>query len=317
MPPPRPSVKVPELPLLLARAGLRTAFFYSDDSTYAHTSDYLREAGVQTVRDTHTTNCPTKLVALNGLILANADRCTFTDLEQWVDAHGQKPFFAVLWTFQAHYPYFSHLPRTHAIDAKTVPLQRARAEMNRYLNAISEDDALIGALVEHLRRTGRAKDTMIVVTGDHGQAFGQHRGYGNGLSVNEESVRIPLILIGSGIKNGGYVDRITGHIDIAPTVMDLLGLPVPPSWDGESLFGPSRRGAIYFANVSAGPVIGARLGDRKIIAEFLTGDVHAYDLATDPGELRDLAGRMPHRVLTHHRSWLAAWAKRTNRDWGM
>jgi phosphoglycerol transferase MdoB-like AlkP superfamily enzyme len=304
---------VPQLPRLLSAAGLRTGFFYSDDTRYARTAKYILNAGVGTLHDSRTRNCRDTVVSTVGTTLATGDRCTFADLTQWIDERPDSPFFAVVWTFQTHYPYTSRRGRRFAIDPHSIPVERARGDLQRYLNAVSDADQLIDELIRHLEQENRARDTLIVITGDHGQAFGQHNGYGNGSSVYEENVHVPLMLINPGIAGGSF-NRLTGHIDIAPTILDSLGLPLPSQW-GESLFKPSRRAAVYFANMSTGPMIGYRSGDTKAFVDFVTGDVHAYDLSKDRAEKNDLQSRMPPADLKKQRSWLASWAVNINQGW--
>ena len=181
-------------------------------------------------------------------------------------------------------------------------------EMGRYLGALSDADRLIGSLVRHLQQTGRFDDTLIIVTGDHGQAFGQHGTYGNGGAVHEESVHVPLILISPQLKGPRSSSRLAGHIDIAPTVVDALGLPIPAAWDGTSLFRNAPQRPIYFTNMMDEKVIGYRLGDRKVSANFVRGSVDIFDLSSDPGERKNLADRMPEKEVARYRDWLATWA---------
>jgi len=306
---------LPLLPEALDQAGVRTAFFHSSDVEFGRAKAFLEQGRFGVVRSKSERRCAGDAVFRGSdRAFANDDRCTFADLTRWLDESPDSSHFAMLWTFQSHYPYFTGDDR-HLASEKSLPVsKRSREGFRKYLGALREADALIGSLIEHLERSGRFQDTIIIVTGDHGQAFGQHGTYGNGTSVDEESVHVPLILIGSRLA-AGRDSRLTGHIDVAPTVMDMMRLPVPGGWDGASLFGSRRERPVYFANLSSNPVIGYRVRDRKVIADFASGEVEVYDLAADPGEQADLSGKLSKPALDRQRRWIAGWARSTNQRW--
>ena len=296
------------LPQILEQGGMRTGFFHSSDVRFGDAEKFLSAARFGTIHDYRDRRCPGALLDDPQRDLGTDDRCTLADLEGWIDKDPDKPSFSVMWTFETHYPYFGEAPPGLHIDPAVVPQARARMEMGRYLGALSDADRLIGSLVRHLQQTGRFDDTLIIVTGDHGQAFGQHGTYGNGGAVHEESVHVPLILISPQLKGPRSSSRLAGHIDIAPTVVDALGLPIPAAWDGTSLFRSAPQRPIYFTNMMDEKVIGYRLGDRKVSANFVRGSVDIFDLSSDPGERKNLADRMPEKEVARYRDWLATWA---------
>jgi arylsulfatase A-like enzyme len=232
---------------------------------------------------------------------------------QWIEERPFQPFFAVLWTFQSHYPYFAETPRARRLDP-AVPAKRVREEKQRYLDALAEADVLIDALLRRLEHAGRLEQTLVIVTADHGQAFGERGTYGNGTSVHEESVRIPLILINSGLRAGSF-RRISGQIDVAPTILDLLGRPPPESWDGASLIAAVPERPIYFVNTTADLVLGYRVRDRKVITNLVRGTTEIYDLSADPTETNDLSNALGDGRIREEQAWLALWASRVNKDW--
>lgn len=302
------------LPELLRRRGMRTGLFHSSDIRFGETQPFVSTAGFDIVHDYRNRRCAGALFQDPEHDLGNDDPCTLADMLGWIDSQPKQPFFALMWTFESHYPYFAQAPAGVRIDPATITLARARTEMGRYLGALRDADRVIGALVQHLRQTGRYDDTLIVVTGDHGQAFGQHRTYGNGGAVHEESVHVPLILINPQLGGPKRSDRLAGHIDLAPTIAAALGLAVPSYWQGASLFriGPQR--PIYFTNMMEDQVIGYRLGSRKVFANFVRGSVNIFDLKSDPGERTNLAAAMPEERVAAERDWLATWASNVNRS---
>ncbi|TGR89203.1 hypothetical protein EN834_36835, partial [bacterium M00.F.Ca.ET.191.01.1.1] len=72
--------------------------------------------------------------------------------------------------------------------------------------------------------------------GDHGEAFGEHDDYVHASAIYEENVHIPLIMINKHLFHDQVVQSVGGIVDIAPTILDILGLPLPKQWQGRSLF---------------------------------------------------------------------------------
>ena len=118
-------------------------------------------------------------------------------------------------------------------------------DLNRYLNCVREADAQLGRLFDGLRSRGIADDTLVIVTGDHGEAFDwPHPCVGHGFYVWQESVNVPCVvwnpkLFAAGL-HGRRLRTIGGHVDLNPTVTELLGLSPPGCWQGHSLFDASR-----------------------------------------------------------------------------
>ena len=107
-------------------------------------------------------------------------------------------------------------------------LQRFRL---RSLRAVED---MIEAVVQALAETGRLEQTYIVFTSDNGLLMGQHRAVGRKANAYEESIGIPLIVRGPGVP-AGRTDAFALNIDLAPTLLELAGAPVPESLDGRSL----------------------------------------------------------------------------------
>jgi arylsulfatase A-like enzyme len=133
------------------------------------------------------------MVSVEDNTRGQADRCTVEALLEWM-LNQAGLFFAVQWTYQTHYPYFTRSPgREFNLPSTLDPW--TKAALGRHLNALSESDADLGYIVEQLRSRGLEESTLLVVIGDHGKAFGQHGFGGHGADVHEESVHIPLAFI--------------------------------------------------------------------------------------------------------------------------
>ena len=102
--------------------------------------------------------------------------------------------------------------------------------------------------------------------------------------------------------------RIASLVDVTPTVLDLLGLKGAPDYQGTSLLEPGDRAALFFTGYSL-PLTGVRDGKWKLITELNSSRPKLFDLNTDPGETRNLAGQHPDIVATWQqrlRGWAAA-----------
>jgi len=175
---------------------------------------------------------------------------------------------------------------------------------------ISQLDALLAGFFEFLEDEGLDRDTLIVLTSDHGEEFQEHGGLLHGRTQYEELLRVPLILAGPGIPRGRVVEEPAGLIDLLPTILARLAVPAPtrldgvdlaPTWSGGSLPERVLFGEADHNNVVDGkPVIDikrmARLGKEKLHLDRHTERVQLFDLSADPREQRDLAARSPERV---------------------
>src|SRR4029077_18381932 len=168
-------------------------------------------------------------------------------------------------------------------------------DLNRYLNVLHETDRHIDRLFETIRRHGLEQDTLIVVTGDHGQAFGApHDSYMQGRTVYEEDVNVPLLLWYPRLpKQAGRASVIGRHIDLAPTIAAIAGFPAAPDWQGRSMLDPEHPPRAYFYVAEDHYSLGVREGTWKYIFDLREGAEELYDLSADPTEQRNLAAGQP------------------------
>jgi arylsulfatase A-like enzyme len=243
------------------------------------------------------------------------DKAIFTDARRVLDdaATRDGPFYLMIWNYGTHWPYTPEKDVPVPLDTKHYPPSmldggKYQEEFTNFLKSIYAVDTWIADFYEELERRGLAEDTLIVVTGDHGEAFGQHVGYLHGYSVYEEEVHVPLILLNPHV---GKLDRrpkvIGSHVDMWPTIMDVCGLPCDPRWQGRSLFGgdPTEERRAYFYSRSNGH-IGVRQGKWKYIWDGGKRRDLLFDLEADPLERTNLVEDYPE--LTHQlKTRVAAW----------
>lgn len=113
-----------------------------------------------------------------------------------------------------------------------------------------------------------------------------------------------------GATDGGAVcERVVSHLDVAPTLLDLLGVPVPADYEGTTLLDPHARRAFAFTDWGD-PLLAVRDGAWKYVLDAATGADLLFDLAADPQERADLAAAQPERVASYRAAALA-WVSRT------
>ena len=162
------------------------------------------------------------------------------------------------------------------------------------------------------------KDTVIIVSADHGEAFGEHDQWKHGFTLWETVTRVPLFVAGGGVEPR-TIDARRSHVDLAPTIIDLLGLPPHEGFANKSmvpeLYGkePDDREPILLdlAADTFTPLTRAAVkGDWKLIEEH-GPKIKLFNLKDDPGETRDLASVAAHRAdLDRMKTVFAeAWAK--------
>ena len=194
-----------------------------------------------------------------------------------------KPLFLFLHLYEPHTPY-------------KPPEPFASRYANKYDGEIAAADALVGELVVELRRRGLYDRALMIVTSDHGEGLGDHGEAEHGVLLNVESIHVPLLVkLPARGHAGTRVDAPAELIDIAPTVLGLLGEPVSPRQRGTSLLtllepaAPRRRvySETFYPRLHFGWSDLASLIDGK--AQLIAGpSPELYDLVTDPDEKKNV-----------------------------
>jgi arylsulfatase A-like enzyme/Flp pilus assembly protein TadD len=220
----------------------------------------------------------------------------------WLGAQHER-WFTWVHVFDPHAPY------------RPPPPYDTQYASRPYYGEVAATDAALAPLLDDVRRSPKA--TLVIVTGDHGEALGDHGEDTHGIFAYESTLRIPLII--AEIGGTGSVrlqpDQVAGelssvaarHVDILPTILDAIGQTIPADLPGRSLL-PSneRRGSpaprtSYFEAMAGmlnrgwAPLTGVLAGRDKYIDVPI---VERYDLSADPAEASNLAGRAPERDRT-------------------
>jgi arylsulfatase A-like enzyme len=292
----------PHLASVLHERGWRTAYLHSGDLYWGSSRWMLEGCGFDTTEDFHNLGC-TRLTTWG-----TEDRCLFERLIRWIDEKPGQPFFAFCWTDQTHDPYKLSPGMARMDFFRDEPPPHLAVELARYLTIVHEVDRNFGRLFAALRQRGLADDTLVVITGDHGEAFQDpHPHRGHGFMVNEEDIHVPLMLWNPRLfPRGQRVPEVCAHVDVNPTIADVLGVEPPGEWQGHSLFEPSRPQRA-FSSAGAGEYLFAvRDGAWKYIFNASNGQEQLFELSRDPTELQSVAASEPERC-RRLRQRIAAW----------
>jgi phosphoglycerol transferase MdoB-like AlkP superfamily enzyme len=306
-----PRVERTSLATVFHERGYRTAFMTPSDMGWAGWGAFLPARGFDEVRDQHALACSPPISSWGV-----EDRCLADALIEFIERDPGRPFFVMGWTQQTHHPY-EPSPDTPVIDlvGDREPSPDAY-DLNRYLNVLRETDRQLARVFDALRHSGLADNTIVAVVGDHGQAFGYpHDSYLQGRTVYEEDVQVPLLIWYP--RRYASLQRapiIGGHIDLAPTIAELAGIPPAPDWQGRSLFDSERAPRAYFYVAQDEFKLAVREGGWKYILDLRRGTDELYDLDHDPKEQHNVAADQQARC-ARLRQRLAAWAEANRRQY--
>ncbi|HEY8080143.1 MAG TPA: sulfatase, partial [Labilithrix sp.] len=252
------------------------------------------------------------------------------DARSWLEDNKDTRFFLFVNYNSPHEPY--EPPAELVARVPPPPAGPADKLVRLYMAEAAKDDEAIGVLMKTLDDTGLRDRTIVVVTADHGETLSSaHSGtsgldkmpirYHHAVSNFEETTRVPILIVAPGLLPAGAIVRErVRSIDIAPTVLDLLGMDANPKMSGRSL-APLARGA---KEADERVVVSEGRGTRGILAgkwrllvregavrttikgdKTITSNEELYDLEADPGERFDLAPSKPD-VVAEMRARLAA-----------
>lgn len=244
---------LPWFPELLQRSGWNTAAFSAMVQVSAH---FGFARGFDTFVDAFREPEVVRACAARGQGVRDPSHCLplSEDLHalalRWLDTRRDaRPFFMFVWSIDTHEP-FRQPGRCNVdadpsyrgpIDGSGRPFSRVRNARDRqqvidlYDGALRYQDEQLGRLVAEFERRGVLDDTLIVVVGDHGEMFWEHGLAGHGKFPWEEELRVPCVLRHPrSVRAGTVHDALASNLDLAPTLLNLLGLPAPTRTDGES-----------------------------------------------------------------------------------
>jgi len=239
-------------------------------------------------------------------------------------------FFVFLHTYAVHLPYRPEAPYDNRFDAEYLGRYKDHFDLGDYRESnegrdltdaevrhiealydgeIAQTDAVIGELISGLRSRGLAQSTCLVITSDHGEEFDEHGDLlHSDAKLFRELLHVPLIVwCPREIKQARRIDSLVSLVDVAPTLLSLAGVEIPPGLDGVDLAplwreeAKSVRETAYSERSSellrsAGTTASLRGARFKLITSPSDGRRQLFDLLLDPGETEDVSARHPRVV---------------------
>jgi arylsulfatase A-like enzyme len=156
-----------------------------------------------------------------------------------------EPFFCWLHYLDTHFPYISNSFEKDDMIRLNVQRQKWHRNKNKvnsydldklkifYNEKVKDVDRNICMLVNNIKKLDKYGNTIFIITADHGEEFYDHGGFHHEIKLYEELIHVPLIVFGKGIK-GCIINKVISHIDLFPTILDILGIKKPKGWIGEN-----------------------------------------------------------------------------------
>lgn len=177
------------------------------------------------------------------------------DAIQWIEGRGEKPFFLMVFLTAPHTPYrppagarrfLDEVPEGKVIEYPFREYKRGLAEDDHerivaaYDDEIAYTDAQLKRILDKIEEKGVQDEVAVVVTADHGEVFGLHNCYTHTYHMWEPALRVPLLIASNRLEKKGITDtRITTHVDLTPTLLNLAGIQDDYDGDGVSVFEPN------------------------------------------------------------------------------
>ncbi len=179
-----------------------------------------RATGIDQGFDTFDSDLPAASPELSIGQVQRDGALTLAAADKWLDARGKRRFFLFLHFYEPHKPYAP--PARYAMYAP-------------YDGEIAYADELVGRLLGRLRESGLYDRSTILLLADHGEGLGDHGEQEHGMFLYQETTHVPLMIKVAGHHKQLRVAAPVQHIDVAPTILDLIGAPIPGSLHGRSL----------------------------------------------------------------------------------
>ncbi len=290
---PAPKAYASVATILRDHLGYRTGFFQSAVGSFEARPGLVQNLGFGKFWARDDLGDPNTFVGY----LGSDEFAMLEPVSQWIKA-AAGPFFLTILCSVTHDPY--EVPPWFAAPAKE--------PQDRYCQAIAYTDRFLAALDVELVTLGLVDETILCVVGDHGEAFGEHGLLGHERIAFDEVLRIPFCVRAPSLLDaGGEITRPVSSVDVAPTLLGLLGFETEcVGFDGENLLGPfTEERRVYFCGwMEEGPA-GFVKGSRKFVYNPASKAVYAYDLRGDPLELGriELSGEKATEIAREITSW--------------
>lgn len=286
-----PDFKVPCLSEVLGKEGYRSVALHAGYLGYAKQKRFLERRGFSLMMDAETLKKAPYDKGMGPWGAAD-ERAMIRPLQQFAQENAN-PFVALLFAFAPHHPY--NVPEGFTEVFSGEP--GMKKSQVRYLNSLHFADSAFGDILAALEKDGVLRKSILFVFGDHGEAFYEHAGnYNHPFFLYEENIHVPMMIYFDGVEPQ-RIDRVTSHVDILPTVLDLLGKQnlLSPLHVGQSMLRGGRQSLAHLQAYWQEEYSGIVDQRYKYIRKE-TGTEELFDLSSDRAEQNNLAAEQGDRA---------------------
>ncbi|CAN5752470.1 hypothetical protein BH20ACT11_BH20ACT11_10230 [soil metagenome] len=291
-----PSECIPEL---LSQEGYETAFFQSATQEFERRGALVENFGYDEFY-------PLEALPKEGYDEVNyfgyEDDIMLNPSRQWLEENREQPFLASYLTVGTHHDY--NVPpdfeKKRYVEDET---------LNDYLNTLHYQDQFLQQLFQQYQEMGLYEDTVFVVVGDHGEAFGEHGRNQHDNVPYSEGTHVPFLVHDPQNPRPERYESPANHTDILPTLMDKLGYRIEGGeYPGISLLGPEREDRVHRMSCYEPFTCLMSIKDgEKYIYNYGNEPAEYYDLSEDPREQNNLAKQQSPEKLAKRRDDLLSW----------
>ena len=302
---------------VLKAIGYKTAIFSSQNERWGGMINFHRQSSLDRFFDAGTFTGPTyapygdtgfaEWVKETHGAGSVDDRYTVDEAIKWIDSVAGQPFFIHMNLQSSHLPYvvpddfprrFSPRKIDFAIMWGKFPIDKIDIVKGRYADSLYYEDTQIARLFQSVKDHGQWDNTVFVIGGDNGEAFYEHGFAAHASTLVNEVVKVPMIIRAPGLEPG-LDSRPAMFLDVPPSVLQLLGLPPHPGFQGISLFeaqpDPDRNLYTIVQTPATFQSAIVRSGFKLLFSEW-DGRYYLWDQVNDPAEKRNLASSRPDLV---------------------
>jgi arylsulfatase A-like enzyme len=224
-----------------------------------------------------------------------------------VDRFDRGPTFLFVHYFDPHFLYIEHqdhrlsdLPPDAESEWWVMAFKKLRAQANAgqlsneqrdyllalYDSEIAYTDQQIGRLLDPLESAGRLEDSIVIITADHGEEFLDHGGLGHTSTVFNELINVPLIIKWPGTAEPVRSPRYVAHVDMLPTLLDYIGIPVDHDVAGMHMRSRTSNAPIFSETRRYKKILAVIKDGVKLVYDEHQDRVRFFDLEADPAELQ-------------------------------
>jgi phosphoglycerol transferase MdoB-like AlkP superfamily enzyme len=291
----KPSIPLRCMPEILKERGYSTAIFHAGYFQHHSIIKFLKKREFDTIFRANDIP-PEKAGAFKKNMWGYQDHIMLPYIKSWIN-ETNKPFLLVYFTVSEHHPY-NLAPNEYKRDISGLGKRWVM-----HLNNVRYSDAFIEDLYGWLEEEGLVEDTIIVITGDHGENL--NKSYARGRCLYDPCIHVPCIISNPRLFNRTYVATETAsHVDLVPTIMDILSIYPWNHYQGKSIFDPEEGRVVMVSTITGG--FGLGVDDYFFIYNRKTGVSELYNVTADPNQVEDLAESLP-KVSNRFKNMLEEW----------